>query len=224
MSAAHGMRSAESGAAKTLVCFALEEEARAFRKLGAKSAEVAILITGMGRKNAEQSVREFLAGNSPRQIFTAGFAGGLNPELKIGDVLFATDNSGLAASLTNAGARPVKFFCAPRIATTTAEKSELWRTTGADAVEMESEFIQAISRARDIPCATVRVISDPAQDELPLDFNQLANADLSLNYGKLAFALAKSPGKIPALLRLQKNSQLAAERLATTLAKVCGVN
>jgi adenosylhomocysteine nucleosidase len=101
-----------------------------------------------------------------------------------------------------------------------AEKTELRRTTGVDAVEMESEVIHTICRERGIPCATVRAISDSANDDLPLDFNQVSNPDLSLNYGKLAGALLRQPGKIPALLRLQRNCKLAAQRLADVLARL----
>ena len=206
--------------AKTLVCFALKEEAGAFEKARAKKSGSAILITGLGRKNAERSLRKSLAGLPPAFVLTCGFAGGLDPELEIGDVVFSTADAVIAQKLAAAGATPAKFFCAARIATTAAEKSELRRTTGADAVEMESEVIQAVCRERGIPCATVRVISDAAWEDLPLDFNTLAKADLNLHYGKLALAIAKSPGKIPALLRLQKNSRFAAGRLAEVLAKV----
>jgi adenosylhomocysteine nucleosidase len=103
---------------------------------------------------------------------------------------------------------------------TTAEKAGLRRATSADAVEMESEAIQSLCRERGIPCATVRAISDTANEDLPLDFNQLAKPDLSMHYGKLALAIARSPGKIPDLRRLQKNCRLAAERLAAALIKV----
>jgi adenosylhomocysteine nucleosidase len=238
----------------TLVCFALKEEAAPFRKMAAGTAAAAqaasILITGIGRRNAEKSAREFLAANSPELVLTCGFAGGLNPDLKPGDVVFEIfprssrgdeaqiktgDRSRSAGAIGNqsepphvvsynklivAGAKPVKFFCTDRIATTVAEKKKLRAETGADAVEMESEVIHAICRERGIPCATVRVISDAADEDLPLDFNTLAKPDQSLNYGKLAWVIARSPGKIGALLKLQKQTRFAAERLADVLSKL----
>lgn len=204
----------------TLVCFALKEEAGVFQSLAGSKPGISILLTGIGRANAERTVREFLANNSPKQVFTCGFAGGLKPELAIGDIVFSTDNASLAQKLAATGAKSAKIFCATRVAITVAEKQELHRTTGADAVEMESEVIQSICRERGIPCATVRVISDTANEDLPLDFNALAKPDMSPDMGKLAVLLMKQPGKIPALLRLQKNCSAAAARLAEVLVKV----
>jgi nucleoside phosphorylase len=219
-----------------LVCFALKEEAAPFRKMAAAKSDISMLITGIGRRNAEKSLREFLSVNSPKLVLTCGFAGGLHPDLKLGEVVFElTDRRGefhepqtekkigdsrsssLREKLLAAGAKPAKYFCADRIATTVAEKKKLRAETGADAVEMESEAIHAICRERGIPCATVRVISDTANEDLPLDFNVLAKQDKSLDFGKLAWAIAKSPGKIGALLKLQKQTRLAAEQLAVIL-------
>jgi nucleoside phosphorylase len=217
------MRNAEAGSlhrpVKNLVCFALEEEAQAipWKVWGLRGK---VLITGIGRENARTAVGKVLASDNPRRVFTCGFAGGLNPSLAIGDVVFEASDHALQEKLAAAGAKPAKLFCTARVAVTAAEKAELRRTTGADAVEMESEAIQTLCRERGIPCATVRVISDAANENLPLDFNQLARPDLSLDYGKLALAVAQSPGKIPALLRLRKNSQFAAEKLAEVLSKV----
>ena len=205
---------------QTLVCFALKEEAAVFRRLVGNRDGIRTLITGMGRKNAEKSVAEFLKENSPHHVFTCGFAGGLSPELETGDVLFFTDDASMASRLAAAGATPVKFHCAARIVTTAAEKAGLRRITSADAVEMESEAIQAVCHARGIPCATVRAISDAAWEDLPLDFNQVAKADQNLDYARLAWAMARSPGRIPALLRLQKHTRFAAEELGKVLAQV----
>ena len=45
---------------------------------------------------------------------------------------------------------------------------------------------------------------------------EIAKPDLSLHYGKLLLAVAKSPAKIPALVLLQRNCKFAARRLAET--------
>jgi nucleoside phosphorylase len=217
----------------TLICFALKEEAAPFHKIAARHPGVITLLTGIGRQNAEKSVRSFLAGSSPELVFTCGFAGGLNPDLELGDVVFEfairhsafgiqpePPDVGCHEKLAAAGAKPAKFFCADRIATTIAEKKKLRAETGADAVEMESAAIHAVCAEHGIPCATVRVISDPADEDLPLDFNALARPDKSLDFGRLTWAIARSPGKIGALLRLQQQTKLAAERLAEVLAKL----
>ena len=226
-----------------LICFALKEEAALFRRVVAgglrRGHQVSILITGVGRKNAEKSLREFLATNSPDLVLTCGFAGGLNPDLKLGEVIYElmdrrgelheslteeengdSQSSSLREKLIAAGAKPAKFYCADRVAVTVAEKKKLRVDTGADAVEMESLAIYAVCAERGISYATVRVILDTASEDLPLDFNQLAKSDMNLHYGKLAWAIAKSPGKIGALMELQKKTRFAAERLAEVLGKL----
>jgi adenosylhomocysteine nucleosidase len=205
---------------RILICFALKEEAAPFRKIAAGKTGITILLTGIGRQNAEKSLREFIATHSPKLVLTCGFAGGLSPELKLGDVVFETSDETLRVKLLGAGAKPLKIFCADRIATTVAEKKKLRAETGADAVEMESAAIHAVCRERGIPCATVRVISDTASEDLPLDFNALAKPDKNLDFGKLFLAIARSPGKIPALMQLQKKTKFAAEQLASVLAKI----
>ena len=132
----------------------------------------------------------------------------------------ATQRELLVVALLVAGARPAKFHCADRVAASAEEKRALRRSTGADAVEMESGVIRAICREHNIPSATVRVVSDAANEDLPLDFNLLMDAQQELRYGKLTAALLKSPGKIGALLRLQKQTQAAADMLAQVLVKI----
>ncbi len=214
-------------ASTVLICFALKEEAAPFHLVAAGKPGVFTILVGIGRQNAERSVCRFLAACSPTLVLTCGFAGGLNPDLKVGAVVFEpatpqlpSANSQLLAKLLAAGAKPAKFYCADRIAITSAEKQQLRRETGADAVEMESAAIHAVCRERGLPCLTVRVISDPANEDLPLDFNALANPDQSLNFRKLAGAIAKSPWQIGRLLALQKKTKFAAQQLASVLAQI----
>jgi hypothetical protein len=241
----------------TLVCFAVKEEAAPFKSAVA-SPDIQILLTGMGHRNAENSIRALLRtaavsktsrrnvtssdahaaqktiqstaesptpplhhSTTPSLVLSCGFAGALNPDLSLGTVLFSCDDApDLQARLLAAGARPARFHCSNRVASTAAEKRALWESTHADAVEMESQIISHICREQQIPCATVRVILDTASEDLPLDFNFLMTADQQMDCRKLAFSLAKSPSKIAALLRLQKQSKEAASKLASVLLKI----
>jgi adenosylhomocysteine nucleosidase len=179
-----------------------------------------VLITGMGTANAERSVRKALAEIRPARVFTCGFAGALAPELHVGDVVFETSDIVLSDRLRRAGANPVRFCCVDRVAVTRVEKSALRELHGADAVEMESGAIQKLCVETEVACVLLRVISDTAEEDLPLDFNVLMNERQQLSFARLAMALMRSPQRIPALMRLGRNSALAAERLARVLAQV----
>ncbi|HKS37255.1 MAG TPA: hypothetical protein VJW76_08710 [Verrucomicrobiae bacterium] len=208
-------------ACRFLVTFAVIEECRPFHKAIPGPGEMAVLVTGIGARNAEKAIRAAFATRRPEAVLTCGFAGGLNPELPAGTVVFSADNeSGLSPALLSAGARPARFHCAERVVATAEEKKALRKSTDADAVEMESGIIRALCREQKIPSATVRVISDAANEDLPVDFNRLLDAEQNLSYGRLLLMLVASPGKIGALLRFHRQTKAAAEGLAEVLKKV----
>ncbi len=199
-----------------LVCFAVREEAAPFRR-GLPST-VTVLVSGMGAAAAERATNEKLAERDWRMVLTCGFAGGLNPALPIGAVLCEADeNFPLHQALLGAGALAGRFHCAERVAVTAYEKATLRERTGADAVEMESGIIRRLCRERGIPSATVRVISDTAQEDLPLDFNALMKPNGKLSLGRLARDVLRRPRELPALMALGRQTKLAARNLAVVL-------
>ena len=207
----------------TVVCFAVKQEAGPFQRAVKPQANFKVLITGMGRRNAEQAVRHLLEQARPRLVISSGFAGALRPDLVSGTVVYDADpDSELAPALIAAGAHPVRFICSGRVASSAMEKSALRKSTGADAIEMESEPIRTICRERHIPCVTVRAILDAAHEDLPLDFNQLMTNDQQLDWRKLFLALVKSPHKLAALLHLQNRSAATARGLSRVLLKALG--
>jgi len=206
----------------TLFCFAVKEEAKFFKPLVLARSDIRILLTGMGSNNAQRALRATFANYLPTRVISAGLAGGLKPGLSTGTVLFDIkgDNIALHTALIAAGALPARFHFADHVATLSSEKQRLRETTGADAVEMESQAISQICAERKVASLTVRVVLDPVQEDLPLDFNQLMTSDLRLDSAKLAISLLKDPLKVLELLRLRKQTNLAAKRLAQVLAQV----
>lgn len=249
----------------SLVCFALPEESRPFERRVRGLGLVRVLITGIGRRNADLSVRRAFQNRVPRLVLTCGFAGSLDPSLRCGTVLYEPGEGWesdatirrLVESLRNQSSAPEplatarglgqwgdavvprncpearggsaspevrlgRFYCSDRIAITAAEKRALRVSTGADAVEMESGAIRSLCRDAKVPCLTVRVISDEAEEDLPVDFNALMTAHQALDLKRLAWTIARSPRLISPLLRLQRRSRAAAGRLAEVLGNLLG--
>jgi nucleoside phosphorylase len=201
-----------------VVCFAVKEEARFFQRLANGRPEVQVLLTGMGSRNAERVVRSFLETARPGLVVSAGFAGGLKAGLARGTVLFSdAPDAALEKALLAAGAERARFHFARRVVVNALEKKRLYAETGADAVEMESQIICAVCREHQVPSVTLRVVLDTAEEDLPLDFNELLTPDERMDMGKLVRVVIKRPGRIPALLALRKQSEMAARRLGEVL-------
>lgn len=200
-----------------LVCFAVKEEAKFFKP----PADCKVLIHGMGRRNAYAALDKYLAQEKPTGIITCGFAGGLNPALEAASIVYDMDEgSPWEKALLASNGKLARFHCAARVAITANEKYKLWQTTNTDAVEMESDTIREMARRNGIPSATIRVISDSAHQNLPLDFNRLLTPDHRVDFAKLAARLIFSPRKVAELLRFQSQTIAAAQSLGAFLEKL----
>jgi hopanoid-associated phosphorylase len=132
-----------------------------------------------------QQLRALLTVFDPRTIrgvVSFGVAGGLDPSLKSGDIVLATEVvagdvrwlAGLALSETQIagialGRRVVRGGLAgvEEVVMAQARKAALWLETGAAAVDMESHIAAAYAAEAGLPFAALRVISDPAGRTLP---------------------------------------------------------
>jgi adenosylhomocysteine nucleosidase len=162
-----------------LVTFALPEESRDFRKALNRRANSGIRVEhfGVGPAMAAKRIERLLEKEKPRLLICAGFAGGLDPRLAIGDLVVAEnlstpDTLAQARAAASAG----RCFLFGSILShslpveSVADKATLFRETGALAVDMESETIAAACRGAGVPLLVVRTISDPAGAALPVPF------------------------------------------------------
>jgi adenosylhomocysteine nucleosidase len=118
-----------------------------------------------------------------RGVISFGVAGGLDPTLKSGDVVVATEvlagdtrwlaalplNEQMIASVALGRRRVVRGGLAgvEKVVAARSVKAALRLRTGAAAVDMESHIAAAYAAEAGLPFAALRVISDPASRALP---------------------------------------------------------
>ncbi|MCX8052508.1 MAG: hypothetical protein N3B12_01770 [Armatimonadetes bacterium] len=186
-------------------------------------------VSGIGANRARQTTR-LLIDCGAKTIFCAGFAAGLNPELRAGDVLVAkrvirktsTDFEAIecdAIVLTqpiNAGylVRTGNLVTWDDVVCMPSQKRQIRDKTRADALDMESYSVGQVCRERGVLFAAVRVISDTADDELPEIAELLARTQNTL--AKLILAIPR-PKHWSSLTKLRKQSALASRNLGNYL-------
>jgi adenosylhomocysteine nucleosidase len=118
-----------------------------------------------------------------RGVISFGVAGGLDPSLKSGDVVVATEvlagddrwlagltlNDDLIERVGFGGRRIVKgrLAGAEQVVAARDHKAALHSETGAAAVDMESHIAAEYAARAGLPFAALRVVSDPAHRALP---------------------------------------------------------
>jgi adenosylhomocysteine nucleosidase len=238
---------------KILVTFALETEFapwRALREFRAVqwgeanvyraqigAAEVGVILTGAGPKQAHLETAKVLGGDpdSIHLCVASGLAGALKSQYQVGQVLAArsvrTENeltdpnsnplqssAALLSFAAECGATVVEqFFSSVRVVGRAEEKRELGDRS--DAVEMESFEVLLESAAYGIPGVAIRAVSDSVDDDLPLDMNRIFTDDGQVSIPRVLGQVALHPGSVPDLVRLGQNSKIAAESLAQFLDK-----
>lgn len=109
-------------------------------------------------------------------------------------------------------------YSSHHIARTRDEKRNL-RKSGAIIVEMESAGVAGIARDLSLPFYCVRAVSDLADETFFSDFESFLTPDGRFSVPRLAVHALTHPVRgLGEMLRLQKRTSLAAEKLSEFLA------
>jgi hypothetical protein len=108
-----------------------------------------------------------------------------------------------------------QFYSADHIVSTAAEKQLLGDTY--DVVEMESFEILHESQTVGVPAVAIRAISDLSAEDLPIDMSQVFTDEGQVSIPRVLGQVALRPQSLPGLIRLGKNSSIAAESLVRFL-------
>jgi len=119
-----------------------------------------------------------------------------------------------SAVAVHAPVRSGKLLTTPSAVSTVSDKAELFRVTGAAAVDMESLAIGEVAEEHRLPFIAVRVIVDSAGDVLPRTVTAAADNEGHLQIWRLIGALALAPNELAPLIRLARRYRAANRSLA----------
>lgn len=191
---------------------------------------IAVMLCGVGAEAAMRGTAALLAGHAPRWVISAGFAGGLQPQIKRGDLVLATalqDLAGQQLAIDFKGSLPPpkglmihqgKLLTSDRILASAAEKQATGQATGALAVEMETITVAQVCANAGQRFLSLRVISDAMDEEVPRDVEKLIAAKTGVQRaGTILGGLFRRPSLVKDLWRLQEQALVSAENLAKGL-------
>jgi adenosylhomocysteine nucleosidase len=190
------------------------------------SPSLLVLETGVGRA-AVTAALDWLLPTRPRFVLYAGFAGALDPALAVGDVLLAdtiVDETRQEWPATWPASAPPsvrggRLLTTAGLVATVDDKQRLGTQYGAIAVDMEAAFAAAVCADQEIPFGCIRAISDAADAPLsPALLSLLTGGRVSAT--RVFGAVIRKPTLVRELLRLGRDTRLAARRLAECLNEI----
>lgn len=193
-----------------IIACGLKREARIFDRPG---RDVFVVIGGGVAATLDRDLDDE-AELFPGIILSCGIAGALAPTLGPGDVVIDGDAAvadRLAQALPHAHRGGIVGNDA--IVATAAEKRLLRERTGALAVDMESHVAARVALRKNLPFAALRVISDRAEDDLPLAALVGMRPDGGMALGAVLASLTRHPRQLRALIRTGRQADEAFRNL-----------
>jgi nucleoside phosphorylase len=187
--------------------------------IGHRSIEV--IHTGVGEKICTERIAKFLENELFDFLISAGFAGSLNHELQVNDLLVAKNFSTIDlkhASLSNVSIYAANMLTVPALIDSNEERERIARESRASAVDMETEFIARACTAHGIPLLALRVITDTPTQPFPAPPSVLFDIQQQrTNIAALARFFLAHPGRIPSLIQFARRVARARKILASAL-------
>ncbi len=192
--------------------------------------ELAIIQTGMGSQNAEAALTLLFKDLCPGVVFFVGFGGALYPSSKAGDMIWAqsvVDFSGGAATAVDI-ADP--YGLAEKLSgnidmkrgtvVTLSEwmgKKEIAAALPGDfpfaVCDMETYPAARYCTEREIPFFALRAVTDTFDEEIPPELFTVTDEAGKYELPRALSIILGQPHLIPDIIRLGRNSKIAAEKL-----------
>jgi len=189
-------------------------------------SDYALLVCGgIGRAAARRAAEAIIVRYSPEIIISAGVAGALVPELRVGETIFpqtvidTQDGSRHETSVKNAPVAKTPLgrtilASYPSIAGI-KQKQQLAKSYGAQAVDMEAAAVARAAQMHGLAFIAIKSISDEYRFDMP-DMSPFVR-DGEFQTARFVCHLAVRPWLWLSVYRLARNTRIASENLCAWL-------
>jgi len=196
---------------------AKEFDGRRFRFF--EKGDSVVVCGGIGAEAARRAAEAVIAAYEPRVVYSAGFAGALDPALKVGDVVLprrvVNAGDGSSVSFDQGEGVLISFGSVA----SPAQKAKLRDSFGAHAVDMEAAAVARTAEARGSGFAVVKIISDEFDFTFP-SIERFVDSNGQFKQGRFLGFTALRPWLWPQVARLARNSNRASLVLCDWLRKM----
>lgn len=198
-----------------------DHDGRRFRFF--ENNETVLVCGGVGSIAARRASEAVIALFHPKMVYSAGFAGALDPGLKVTDILRPSRviNAGDASS-TNVGGSTGVLVSFASVASP-EQKAKLRDSFGGQAVDMEAASVARAAEARGVAFGVVKVISDEIDFEFP-EMERFIDAEGGFSEVRFGLFAAVRPWLWPRVIRLARNSNRASQALCGYLCELTNVS
>jgi adenosylhomocysteine nucleosidase len=185
-----------------------------------EQAGTVVVCGGIGREAARRATEAVIELYRPALVLSAGFAGGLDPALAVGDTLWPRHIlDGGESRRTDSGVGEGVLISFPHVASP-EQKAKLRQAYGAQAVDMEAAAVAQSAQAKGVKFMACKVISDSSGSSLaPLEL--FLGDDGKFRVLRFLSYIAVRPWLWSKVERWARDTRRAAANLSAALAQVC---
>jgi adenosylhomocysteine nucleosidase len=191
-----------------------EHDGQSFRFF--ENGEVVVVCGGIGAAASRRASEAVIAIFDPKIVCSAGFAGALDPKLRVGDLVRPSSviNAGDGSRTVIEGGEGV--LVSFESVANPGQKSKLRDSFGADAVDMEAAAVARSAEARHKEFTVVKAVSDEIDFEFPA-MERFVDSEGKFSQAAFAWYTAVRPWLWPRVMRLARNSSRASRALCAYL-------
>jgi adenosylhomocysteine nucleosidase len=181
--------------------------------------DTVLVCGGIGPDAARRAAEALIALYTPSIVYSVGFAGALDAQLRVGDIVHPgrVVNAGDCSSVEIAAGNGVLVSFSS--VASPAQKTKLREAFAAQVVDMEAAAVARAAQARGVAFAAVKAVSDQADFDFPLS-DRFVDSAGQFQAGRFMLFAVVRPWLWLKIAQLASHSNRAARALCDELRKI----